>query len=295
MPKKITAKKVSSAKTKALPQKSKGPKFSTTANGLQYALIIDKPGTNTPKLGDQIEMHISTSVGDSVIYDSRKLNDNKPVPFTLQAASFKGDLTEGFMLMTPGDSGVFKVSVDSLKKNGAPQIPFAKDGDMVIYKVNMVSVKSQQLLEKERAENAAKRGTQDAKDLASYFAKNNIQNPQKTASGLHYVVTKPGAGEKPKVGQNVTVNYTGKTLNGNVFDSNVDPKFGHVQPFSFALGKGQVIRGWDEGIALIEKGAKATLFIPSTLAYGERGQGQDIPPNSILIFDVEVVDFKDGQ
>ena len=86
------------------------------------------------------------------------------------------------------------------------------------------------------------------------------------------------------------MNYTGKLLIGTPFDSNVDPQFGHVSPFVFALGTGQVIRGWDEGIALFKKGGKGVLYIPSSLAYGERSPGPQIPANSVLIFDVEVVD-----
>jgi FKBP-type peptidyl-prolyl cis-trans isomerase len=81
-------------------------------------------------------------------------------------------------------------------------------------------------------------------------------------------------------------------LNGEKFDSNVDPKFNHVQPFEFTVGIGQVIKGWDEGLQLLNKGGKAKLIIPSSLAYGSRGAGAAIPPNSPLVFDVEVTDIK---
>ena len=96
----------------------------------------------------------------------------------------------------------------------------------------------------------------------------------------------------PKEGQNVTVKYTGKTIDGTTFDSNVDTAFHHTDPFSFELGKGRVIRGWDEGIGLLNKGTVATLYIPSQMAYGSQGQGRKIPPNSVLVFDVELVEFK---
>ncbi len=77
-------------------------------------------------------------------------------------------------------------------------------------------------------------------------------------------------------------------LNGEKFDSNVDPQFQHVQPFEFMLGKGSVIKGWDEGIALLKKGGKATLFIPSTLAYGANSPSPKIPAHSVLVFEVEL-------
>jgi FKBP-type peptidyl-prolyl cis-trans isomerase FkpA len=127
--------------------------------------------------------------------------------------------------------------------------------------------------------------------LQEYFAKNNLQ-PQKTTSGLYYIIEKTGSGPKPTQGQVVTVNYTGKTLDGNTFDSNVDPQFKHVAPFEFQAGSGQVIPGWDEGIMLLNKGSKAKFFIPSTLAYGPQSPGPGIEPNSILMFDVEVTNIK---
>ncbi len=132
---------------------------------------------------------------------------------------------------------------------------------------------------------------QDDKALTEYFAKNNIK-PIKTNSGLYYVVSSKGNGEKPKVGKQVTMNYTGKLLDGKTFDSNVDPKFNHVSPFTFVLGVGQVIKGWDEGVQLFDKGSKGTLYIPSNLGYGASGAGGVIPPNAALIFDVEVVSFE---
>jgi peptidyl-prolyl cis-trans isomerase A (cyclophilin A) len=74
-----------------------------------------------------------------------------------------------------------------------------------------------------------------------------------------------------------------------VFDSNTDPKFNHVTPFTFTLGQGQVIKGWDEGVALLQIGTKGTFFIPSALGYGPSGAGQQIPPDAVLVFDVELV------
>src|SRR5690606_5379895 len=119
----------------------------------------------------------------------------------------------------------------------------------------------------------------DDKKLQEYFAQNNI-NAQKTESGLYYVIEKEGSGPTASAGQDVTVNYTGKTMDGKTFDSNVDPQFQHVEPFTFKLGQGQVIRGWDEGVALLKKGSKAKLYIPSPLAYGTQDRSPSIPPNS---------------
>lgn len=107
-----------------------------------------------------------------------------------------------------------------------------------------------------------------------------------TASGLKYVDVVVGKGASPAPGKMVKVHYTGTLENGKKFDSSVDRK----EPFSFTIGVGQVIRGWDEGVMTMKVGGKRKLIIPSELGYGRRGAGSDIPPNSTLLFDVELLD-----
>ena len=105
-----------------------------------------------------------------------------------------------------------------------------------------------------------------------------------TASGLIYIEKVKGTGAKASAGKKVKVHYTGTLLNGTKFDSSRDRN----EPFEFTLGQGQVIKGWDEGIAMMNVGGKATLIIPSNIAYGERDMGT-IPPFSTLVFDVELL------
>ncbi len=113
-----------------------------------------------------------------------------------------------------------------------------------------------------------------------------------TASGLKYIDVKPGAGASPKIGQTVSVHYTGwlyvNGAKGKKFDSSRD----RGEPFEFPLGMGQVIKGWDEGVETMKVGGKRTLIIPPELGYGARGAGGAIPPNSWLIFDVELLGVK---
>jgi FKBP-type peptidyl-prolyl cis-trans isomerase len=113
-----------------------------------------------------------------------------------------------------------------------------------------------------------------------------------TASGLKYIDVKPGTGATPKIGQTVTVHYTGwlyvNGAKGKKFDSSRD----RGEPFDFPLGMGQVIKGWDEGLETMKVGGKRTLIIPPELGYGARGAGGAIPPNSWLIFDVELLGAK---
>ncbi len=109
-----------------------------------------------------------------------------------------------------------------------------------------------------------------------------------TGSGLKYVVIEEGEGPKPQTGKKVKVHYSGKLEDGTEFDSS----YKRGEPIEFVLGIGQVIKGWDEGIALMSKGGKQTLIIPPELGYGPNGYPPVIPPNSTLIFDVELVDFE---
>jgi len=268
--------------------------FSTLPSGLQYKIIKKGSGTRKAQVTDHAEMFIRVSLEDSLIFDSRKMfNPDKPVPVTIQQPKTQGDhLYEGFMLLSAGDSAQFRVPVDSVAKAGGPQMPGMKlgVGQMMKYEVQVVTIRSEEEERKHNEEMAAKQNGVDEALLQEYFKKNGIK-AKKTASGLYYSVKKEGTGANAKAGQEVSVMYTGKLLNGNTFDSNEDPAFKHPEAFKLILGKGQVIKGWDEGLQLFNKGAKGTLYIPSSLAYGSQDRSPQIPANSILVFDVEIKDI----
>jgi peptidylprolyl isomerase len=115
-----------------------------------------------------------------------------------------------------------------------------------------------------------------------------------TTSGLRYYDLQVGAGTEAVAGRTVLVHYTGWLTDGTRFDSSRQPRrpMGRQEPFSFRLGGGEVIKGWDEGVAGMRVGGKRQLVIPSTLAYGDRGAGQVIPPGATLIFEVELVEVR---
>lgn len=275
--------------------KSGDGEFKKLDSGLEYKIVKDAPGDKKPAIGDILEMHIKFKVDDSLLADSRADNNNQPVQIMLQPSPIKGDWTNGLPYLTEGDSAVFRMSVDSLKNSLQGQMlpPFMENKKTLTYEIVLVSVKSQQEFQEEQDKLAEAQNEIDDKLMQEYFQTNNL-TPSKTSSGVYYIMMKEGSGKTAEPGQRVTVNYSGWTLDGNMFDSNTDPSKGHVEPFTFTLGRGEVIPGWDEGVALLKKGGKAKLFIPSSLAYGPMGRKPQIPENAILMFEVEVLKIEDG-
>ena len=135
-------------------------------------------------------------------------------------------------------------------------------------------------------------------DLDKYLADNKITQ-QPTASGLYVVETKKGSGAKPKVGDEVQVNYIGRLLDGKLFDTSIESvaKEGNVfnpqrpySPLKFVIGSGGIIKGMEEGVTMLSKGSKAKLILPSNIAYGPNGGGP-IPPFAPLVFEIELISF----
>lgn len=120
------------------------------------------------------------------------------------------------------------------------------------------------------------------------FVQKKWPDAKKTSTGLRYVVVQEGTGDLAKPGDLVSVLYRGSLLDGKVFDSAQDP----TMPFTFRLGRNQVIQGWDQGLQLMKKGGKMLLIVPSELAYGSRGNGPEIPRNAALVFEIDMLDLK---
>ena len=269
--------------------------FTVLENGLEIKMLEDKDGPKADS-GSMAKINIEVKVNDSVVFNSKQANNNQPIPQGIAPSKTISDWMAGYMELSEGDRAVFRSVVDSIFPDTTRRPPGLENGDVITFEVEMVELKRGADL----AEEKEKRMAAQSKDIEKYLKDNNLKGT-KTASGMYIVVKKEGSGPKANNGQIAKMNYTGYLMDGTVFDSNEDPKFGHVTPFKFPLGQGQVIRGWDEGIAALNKGAKAKLIIPSDLAYGETARpGNDknpkgIPANSTLIFDVEVLDFEDMQ
>lgn len=286
--------------------------FKKAANGVEYKLFAkNKAGefeskeapaptdsVGRPKAGQilTVDMKYYTQGKggkDTLLFDTNK--NGFPVQIPVMKPTFKGGLEDAFSMMRPGDSAVFRISADSLfaKTFQQPMPPFIKKGSQLTFHVLTRKVQSEQdaMVDQQKmvAEYTEKQNKKDEQIIQDYVKKEGLQ-AQKTPSGLYYVVNQPGSGAPAKAGQTVAVKYKGTLLDGTVFDAGDSPQLGG-KPFEFTLGQGQVIRGWDEGIALLNKGSKAVLLVPSTLAYGPQAQGK-IPANGVLRFDVELLDVK---
>jgi FKBP-type peptidyl-prolyl cis-trans isomerase len=275
---------------------------------LQYVFIEDKPGKLHPQEGDDVMMRMIAICNNRFMYSSSQVNKGKPGAFSISKAAFQGDIADALILMTPGDSIICLVDAQSMFDYSKKKMPdFIKPGDKIQYNIRLVSIKFKEALQMEREaammqalqQQESRQNTED-EALQAYFKSKNI-TPVKTSSGMYYSIQKEGVGPGAKPGDTVVMNYRGNLLDGTIFDSNIDSIFLHVQPLTFVLGTGRVIKGWDEGIGYLKPGSKAAFYIPSSLAYGSQtrpgsaANPKGIPANSVLIFEVELVSAKSKQ
>ncbi len=264
------------------------------------------PPTDAPyasRAGQVLLLHLEYRTGrDSVLMASRRLQP-APVAVLLPEQLPATGVEQALSLLLPGDSAVFRFPADSLfaRSAGQPVPPFIRrGGNVLVLLASAQALKTQAAMQAEQAQ-ALARQQQEAKtraaatlkkDEASILAylKSKKAVARRAPGGTYYLITRPSKGALPRKGQTVSVLYRGTVLStGKEFDASA--RHGNT-PFAFTLGQGQVIAGWDQGVAMLPKGAKAVLYIPSPLGYGERGAGADIPPNAVLRFEVEVVDIK---
>lgn len=229
---------------------------------------------------------------------------DRPLPFktNLEQAAQQGDVYEVLTKLKKGDSVRFEMEASEIFGPQLPDTIAANQAvEIQISVMDLLSDEEYGIWQREQqAKLSAEQNAIDAEIIDAYLAENNIE-AESTESGLRYKVHVQGTGPKPTRGQTVSVDYTGMNLSGEIFDtSNADraqeagvfnPNRTY-EPYAFPLETGSVIQGWHIGIAQLNEGSKATLYIPSSLGYGPRGSGGRIPPNAVLVFDVELVEIQ---
>ena len=276
--------------------------YEKNENGLYYRLYLQNEG-KTPAIGNIVETTYCCTINDTIAVVPTMSN-----LFRLEEPLFAGDFFEGLAMMHKGDSASFIVNIDSTFRTffGRSEIPEEfKSKDVMRFDVRLDGFYTDseymaKIAEEswkavlERINNMKNSYPQETamaeEEMRNYFAKKHI-DAQPTETGLVYVMNSVGDGVKPVDGQIVSVHYTGRLINGKVFDSSVK----RGEPIQFPIGAGQVILGWDEGIKLMSKGEKGVLYLPYYLAYGDRAAGENIPAFSNMIFEVELIDIKNNE
>lgn len=266
---------------------SKG-KYKKTKGGMPYQVFEGKD-TQKIRVGDIIKLQLIQKIKDSVNYETvipeyRKVTDE----------TYPYDLSEIWAGLELGDSIVATQMIDTFIKRRPMDVPPQfKKGDKIVYYIKIIGVLSSDSLAQADYEQSIKNLLQtEVAQIEKHLADNKI-SAQKTPSGAYLEITTPGSEPAVDSGNYVSVNYTGSTWKGKKFDSNTDSAFGHVGPYSYTAGAGEMIKGFDEGVMLMNKGGKGKIYIPSMLGYaGQPPPQSQIKPFEMLVFDIEVVDVK---
>jgi len=240
--------------------------MTVTDSGLQYMIVEEGEG-QAPEKGEVVQVHFIANLADGTEFDN-SYSQGQPMAFPLGQGMIIPGWDEGIGLLKKGDKAKLIIP---------PELAFGSQGaggvippDATLYfEVELVDI------------------LPGSPEAPTEVADTDYESAD---SGLRFYDFEAGSGETPEDGQLVTVHYTGWLEDGTKFDSSLD----RGQAFTFALGQGQVIPGWDEGVATMQVGGKRQLLIPPDLAYGEQGAGGVIPPNAELIFEVELIEIHPG-
>ncbi len=261
--------------------------YKSTPSGIKYEIVTTGNGPQV-KRGEILKFHYIQKLNDSVMFSSfnsipayAKVDSVGPIYSPVEVLSF----------LHKGDSVVVVQLADTIMKKMPPGQPSPlKKGDKILLTLKVLDIfKTEELVQADQEKEFKTQTAREATTIQNYLASKNI-TAQKTEKGVYVAVQSAGEGPAVDSGKFVSITYTGKLFptdkvkTEKVFETNTDKA-----PFQFTVNSGQVIPGWDEGLKLLKKGGKATLYIPATLAYGQQvGPGGTAYEN--LIFDVQVVD-----
>ena len=282
-----------------------------TPSGLKFTMV-KSGGAGVAENGQIMVISFMFKDGkDSVWSDSR--TSPFPTMIKIDSAMATDQVMEVVQMLGKGDSVTFQIPAKELfaKTFRSPVPPNVDSTANFTFQIGVTDVVTEERAREMQNEYVAKQNEdalklqneQLAKDTLAIdlYLKDKAVVAQKTTSGLRYVITKAGNGPNAQPSQSVKVNYTGYLLDGTCFDSSIESvaKKENVfneqrkpyEPLQLTLGMQQVIPGWEEALGLMNKGSKMTVYIPSTLAYGNRRRSEVIVENSILMFDMELVDI----
>ncbi|MGB3545742.1 MAG: FKBP-type peptidyl-prolyl cis-trans isomerase [Saprospiraceae bacterium] len=272
-----------------------GPGEYTTKLGTEYTLHTAGTATK-PAVGEYVYFHAYMRNGDSIMFNTR---DGGQTP-VIQAGADSltkdqiGPVEDVIRYLGVGDSATVAIRIDTFPSKP----PGFEDADYIYYDIAIEEIVDEDTYNTRKGEEAAKAQAEMdavitrapavlafAEETRQAYEAGSLEGIQTTASGLKYVIHEEGSGPAATPGNPVDVQYLGMLLDGTVFDQS----FERGRSINFPLGQGRVIPGWDEGIALLKEGAKASFFIPSELAYGPDGTPDgSIPADSELMFYVEL-------
>ncbi len=264
-----------------------------TDTGFRYLHHVKNEAAK-PAEGDYVYYKVTIFADDSLVYDSRG-ESAAPRVVMPDAAALKTNpspVIDVLYLMAPGDSLTLFYPLDSMPQRP----PGYEKTEMIRYEIVVDSIQTaeeflaQQAIIKAQAQERLAEVRETTNALIERYKNKQLGDQLKTTeSGLQYVVLEEGEGPLPQLGQIASVRYFGVLLKDG---SEFDESFSRPAPFSFPVGQGRVIAGWDEGFQLLKKGSKAVLFIPYKLAYGEAGSPPAIPEKADLVFYVELEEIK---
>jgi FKBP-type peptidyl-prolyl cis-trans isomerase FkpA len=283
-----------------------------TASGQKFTMLKKGDGVKLDSGKYLILSMVFKDGKDSVWNDTRK--NGVPAIIQMQMPVPAGDgVLEAVMMMSKGDSIMLKVPARSLFQNTfkSPMPNSVDSASFFTFNMGLTDVLGAEEFQKFQDKMVAKQNEEYAKQqteqlsidlgiIDNYLKEKGI-TAQTTESGLRYVMVKAGSGENAISGQSASINYAGYLLSGKLFDSNIESVARKTntftegrpyEPYDVVVDASQVIQGWHEAIKLMKKGSKMTVYIPSTLAYGNRKRSEDIPENTILSFEMELTDLK---
>ncbi len=258
---------------------SKYPGFDKSKTGLYYKLFKVSKDTVKPKIGDYLSLTMRYVYKDSTLFDSKKAMGT-PVRFPLPPSDFKGDIYDGIRMMSAGDSACFIVNADSLfmKTFRRPSREKFMDSNSVIkFYITLLSIDSPQSMMKK-----------EDQDIAKYVSDKKI-TVAPSATGVYFIEQAQGKGMKIDSGAWVTANFKVSMIDGKVIFASAD----RGEPMVFEFGKRFDTRGFAEGVGQMTKGGKATLIVPSKMAFGENGNPKaGILPYTPIVYDIEIVNVQ---